>query len=46
MIHSELSIQALDGIKMFVQEWKPEGEIKAVIILVDWLDKYNPLAFR
>jgi len=41
MVHTEFSIQALDGIKLFAQEWKSEGEIKAAIVLVHGLGEHS-----
>lgn len=41
MIHQELSWQTRDGLKIFGQEWKPDGKVKAAIALVHGLGEHS-----
>lgn len=41
MLHQEFSWQSKDGLKIFGQEWKPEGKVKAAIALVHGLGEHS-----
>ncbi len=40
MLHQDFSWQTKDGLKIFGQEWKPEGKVKAAIALVHGLGEH------
>jgi acylglycerol lipase len=41
MLHQELSWQTKDGLKIFGQEWKPDGKVNAAIALVHGLGEHS-----
>jgi alpha-beta hydrolase superfamily lysophospholipase len=41
MQHQEYTWQSKDGLKIFGQEWKPEGKVKAAIALVHGLGEHS-----
>lgn len=56
MIHNISHINSFDNTNLFVQSWRPEGEVKAVIVLVhgigehssryyDWASRFTSLGF-
>ena len=46
--HGEARFDGKDGVKLFSQSWRPEGEAKAVVVVVhglkDYSDRYNDFA--
>ncbi len=41
MKHSELELQASDGLHLFAQEWAPDGELTGLICLVHSLGEHS-----
>jgi acylglycerol lipase len=41
MLHSESNWQTTDGIAVFGQTWEPEGDIKAVVVLIHGLGEHS-----